>query len=77
MERKRETKKTGRTETSRGGAPLGKRVDQALADIAKRTLDIGTLETRKSDSLDFHDLAVWNVRAALEAAFEAGMQRNR
>lgn len=33
-----------------------------------------TLETRNSDALDFHDTAVWAIRAALEAAFEAGRQ---
>jgi hypothetical protein len=46
--------------------------DRALAVIAKQHLDLETLETRRSDSLDFHDLAVWRIRAALEAAFEAG-----
>lgn len=44
---------------------------QAL-EAARRALGIETLETRNSDRLDFHDLAVWNVRAALEAAYEAG-----
>jgi uncharacterized membrane protein len=49
----------------------------ALAAIAKQHLRIDTLETRKSDSLDFHDVAVWNVRAALEAAFMAGSAHER
>lgn len=43
-----------------------------IEDIAKKELGIQTLETRKSDSLDFHDVAVWQVRAALEAAYRAG-----
>ncbi len=43
-------------------------LDELLAAIAKETLHIDTLETRKSDSLDFHDVAVWSVKAALEAA---------
>lgn len=47
-------------------------VDELLA-IAKATLHIDTLETRKSDSLDFHDVAVWSVKAALEAAYRAGL----
>jgi hypothetical protein len=34
---------------------------------------MSVLETRKSDSLDFHDLAVWQMRAALEAAYQAGL----
>lgn len=33
---------------------------------------IETLETRNSDRLDFHDCAVWAIRSALDAAFEAG-----
>lgn len=48
-------------------------VDELLAAIAKATLHIDTLETRKSDSLDFHDVAVWSVKAALEAAYRAGL----
>ncbi len=38
-----------------------------------------TLETRKSNSLDFSDCAVWNIEAALEAAYALGKadgQRN-
>jgi hypothetical protein len=40
--------------------------------IAREKLRIHTLETRNSDHLDFYDVSVWQVRAALEAAFEAG-----
>lgn len=46
--------------------------DALLLEIAERHLFLETLETRMSDSLDFHDHAVWAVRSALEAAFEAG-----
>jgi hypothetical protein len=45
---------------------------QILTSIAREHLGIGTLETRRSDSLDFHDVAVWQVEAALKAAFDAG-----
>ena len=34
---------------------------------------IDTLETRKSDSLDFHDVSVWGVKEALIAAYQAGL----
>ena len=34
--------------------------------------NIETLETRNSDGLDFHDVAVWAIRNALEAAYTAG-----
>ena len=40
-------------------------------------LGIETLETRRSDSLDFHDVAVWCLRDALEAAFNAGLEQGR
>ena len=42
------------------------------ATIARGVLFIKTLETRKSDRLDFHDVAVWTVREALEKAYAAG-----
>jgi hypothetical protein len=44
-----------------------------LAEIAKKHLCIDTLNCQKSDRLDFHDLAVWSIEQALEAAFEAGL----
>lgn len=46
--------------------------DQQLQQIALDHLFIATLETRSSDSLDFHDVSVWAIKAALQAAFEAG-----
>jgi hypothetical protein len=47
-------------------------LDQLFTDLAKRHLGIATLETRRSDRLDFHEVAVWAVRDALRAAWEAG-----
>jgi hypothetical protein len=47
-------------------------VDARLEQIARTTLGLETLETRKSDGLDFHDLAVWQIKQALQAAYEAG-----
>jgi len=46
--------------------------DALLLKIAERHLFLETLETRNSDSLDFHEHGVWAIRSALEAAFEAG-----
>ncbi len=46
--------------------------NDVFTQIAKQHLNLETLEERKSDSLDFKEVAVWNVKAALEAAFEAG-----
>ena len=48
--------------------------DQQLLQIATDHLFIETLETRNSDRLDFHDVSVWAVKAALQAAFQAGQQ---
>ncbi len=51
----------------------GPTVDELLAAIAKKKLYIDTLETRNSDSLDFHEVAVGSVKSALEAAYRAGL----
>jgi len=48
-----------------------------LASIAEKHLFIETLETRNSDHLDFHDVSVWCVQAALEAAYAAGLAAAR
>ncbi|MCA3238168.1 MAG: hypothetical protein ING32_08230 [Curvibacter sp.] len=53
------------------------KIEQLLTDIAQDKLGIETLETRKSDGLDFHDVAVWCLRDALEAAFNAGVEQGR
>ncbi len=42
--------------------------------IAKEVLNLETLETRNSDCLDFYDMAVWDIRKALEAAYNAGRE---
>ena len=46
--------------------------DAELLEIAQRQFRIETLETQNWDRLDFHDVAVWSIRTALEEAFEAG-----
>lgn len=51
-----------------------KKLNQLLEQIAKRHLFIDTLETQSSDRLDFHDVSVWGVKAALQAAYEAGLK---
>jgi len=43
-----------------------------LEIAAKHFHTVETLETRNRDRLDFHDVPVWSIRAALEEAFEAG-----
>lgn len=51
--------------------------DNTLTTIARQTLDLETLDTRKRDALDFHDIAVWSIKEALEQAYEAGRQAAR
>lgn len=46
--------------------------DTTLAAIAAEALNIPTLDTRRSDRLDFHEVAVWSLREAFERAYEAG-----
>jgi len=46
--------------------------DATIKQIAKEKMWIDTLETQNSDGLDFHDLSVWTIKEALEAAYEAG-----
>ena len=59
-------------------AALAKAPSEALLlDIAAEHFRLETLETRNSDGLDFHDVAVWAIRAALEEAFEAGRRAGR
>ena len=48
--------------------------DEALTEIATKILDLETLDTRNSDRLDFHELSVWQIKKALEAAFTAGQE---
>lgn len=43
-----------------------------LEKIARDHLFIQTLETQMSDRLDFHEVSVWGIKNALQAAFEAG-----
>jgi hypothetical protein len=45
---------------------------KAIDRIAREILRLETLETRRRDRLDFHDLPIWQIRDALEAAYAAG-----
>ena len=47
-------------------------VDTELASVARRILNVPTLETRKSDALDFHEVSVWQLLAALRLAHRMG-----
>ena len=49
-------------------------VELLLESIALDHLFIETLVTQHSDRLDFHDVSVWGVKSALQAAFDAGLR---
>lgn len=61
-----------RTLTERQRKQALARRDRKLLAIAKSVLNLQTLEARKCDGLDFHELSVWSIKAALEEAFAAG-----
>ena len=46
---------------------------KVLTGVAEKNLGIVTLETRNCDFLDFHELAIWQIKEALQDAFIAGM----
>jgi hypothetical protein len=48
------------------------RCRRVIAEIATKHLGLPTLEERGVDRLDFHELSVASIRAALEAAYAAG-----
>jgi hypothetical protein len=48
-------------------------LDQILTAIAREHLGIPTLGTSNSDALDFYDLPVWGIRAAILHAYQAGV----
>jgi len=50
-------------------------MNEEIKDIAQGVLGINTLETRKSDSLDFYDLPVWQIKLALEKAYKIGFKK--
>lgn len=51
---------------------MQKSIEQILSTIAEEKLSIETLETRDSDELDFHEVSVWGIKAALNQAYEQG-----
>jgi hypothetical protein len=48
-------------------------LDKLFEQIALEHLHIETLETQNRDRYDFHDVAVWSIKSALKAAYEAGV----
>jgi len=63
--------------TAKTAPPAKAPSETLLLEIAAKHFHIEMLETRNSDGLDFHDVAVWSIRSALEAAFAAGQAATR
>ena len=59
------------TKPSLDGIAKQKALDAEM-EWAKVELLLETLATRKSDSLDFHEIPVWSIRDLVRHAFEAG-----
>lgn len=53
---------------------MNKPPPEKLLLIAQTRLDstLTTLETRNRDELDFHEVSVWGIKAALLSAYELG-----
>jgi len=54
-----------------------KDLNKLLEQIALKHFFIETLETQHSDRLDFHDVSIWAVKSALEAAYAAGIEAGK
>lgn len=53
---------------------MDQKVLALLEEIVQDELGIETLETRFGDSLDFHEVSVWSLEAALIKAYELGKE---
>jgi hypothetical protein len=57
--------------------PTQNQIDREVSALAKQHLGLETLESRRNGNLDYHELGVCNIKAALEAAYRAGMLATR
>jgi len=53
-----------------------KNIKKIIKEIAKYKLGINSLERRWNDDDDFYELGVWEIRAALEEAYNMGKKSN-
>lgn len=51
--------------------------DEIVEYLGTKVLGLETLETSKSDRLDFNEVAVWSVKEALELAYLAGQHSSK
>ncbi len=50
-------------------------MENKIAEIAQKVLSIKSLQSQGSDESDFHDIAVWEIKKALEEAYRAGKNK--
>ncbi len=50
------------------------RMEKTLERIARKELEITTLESRNDPEEDFHRLAVWEIKTIMERAYECGFE---
>ncbi|WP_172806717.1 DUF6900 domain-containing protein [Endozoicomonas arenosclerae] len=55
---------------------MNKKIEQALEAIAQKNLMMDTLKTRNTPE-DFEEVAVWQVKRALEQAYQLGLQQGQ
>ncbi|WP_252177206.1 hypothetical protein [Endozoicomonas sp. 4G] len=55
---------------------MNKKTEQAFEEIAQKTLLMETLKTRNT-SRDFEEVAVWQVKKALEQAYQLGLKHGQ
>lgn len=67
------TTKTAKTTSKADTKATAPAADKLLEQIALDHLFIETLQTKNRDALDFHDVSVWAVKSALQAAYQAGL----
>jgi hypothetical protein len=48
-----------------------------LAKIASKFLDTDTLDTQLDYTEDFFEISIWDLRAVLEEAYDAGKNSNK
>jgi len=75
-------RKTSSKTSNRHTTPKREEIAKAKAlaaemEWAKVELLLETLETRKSDRLDFHEIPVWSIRDIVRHAFESGYRQGR
>ena len=51
---------------------MNNKIQKLIYQIAQKCLGIKTLQKCNKDSLDFHDVAVWNIEQAQMEAYKAG-----